>query len=107
MAITNKCILECLVKAKEKLKKGWCQRTYAVNKYGVSTAAESKDAAKFCALGSIYASTKSGLLAAKCRICLSRQIEKYNIAQFNDKPTTKKEDVIKVFNKAINALKKG
>ncbi len=75
----------------------WCQGLYAIDKYDINCNPKSEDAVKWCAEGAL----------SKCNVRFNKRQKLYdyvrsispkseNLIDFNDAPSRKKKDVIKV-----------
>ena len=102
---------DILNKAKELISNPnhWAKGSYAFNKQGKEVSYESNDACQFCALGAINKVSSSNPLslaryraAVSLRKCLPKDFNYVDV--FNDSPTTSHEDVLKLFDMAINRL---
>lgn len=99
-------VKKALVKARNLIKKGWTKKEYSRNKYGHAVKVDNQNACKYCVLGAFYK-------AANCTPEDTNEVYNHMVSHFqnstgivdiigyNDDKSTKKEDVIKLFNKTI------
>lgn len=96
---------------------GWCQGALARNKYRHEVDPTSKSAAKFCAFGAVHAAAGVKADASwdnefdqACGFLRDALPDEYaywrSVDSFNDKKTTKKDDVLDLFDRAIKLAKK-
>ena len=91
---------DVLVKARSLVEKGWTQGVAARNDYGYHVEPTDSDACYWCATGAIQAVLpKDVLFSDYCDLLASEA--PYDIVLFNDDADTTKEDILKVYDKAI------
>jgi hypothetical protein len=97
-----------LIKARRLLRKGWCQGAAARTKYGQACPGRSEHACEWCMDGSLWASCGpySTELRASCERMILQANRLRDIVKSNDKPRTKKEDVIRWMTNAIKYAKR-
>ncbi len=101
---------DLLIAGRARIERGWCQGTYARDDDGVQVYAEDLDypGLSFCALGAI------GEQISRCEgaaLILANHIPKdrryplnaRSVSWFNDDPSTTKEDVLALYDRAIAA----
>ncbi len=96
-------VLQALRKARALIAKGWTQGTFAKDRDGISVDVNDPDACRFCAAGAVLRVCGSGSLFDKV---LSGALGGL-FPRFNDLPTTKKSDVLRVFDEAIKKVRRG
>jgi len=93
-------------KAKSTVRKAWSQAGYyAEDDQGNPRSPTSPDATKFCVMG---ACERHGLNADRAMTLLEPLLPKSapnSVAVWNDRPTTKKKDVLSLFDRAIKKYK--
>jgi len=103
--------VKALREARRLIKKGWTRRAFARDKWRHSVASDSPRAACFCAEGAINRAV--ALAADPCTvkdqaiIQLKKHIPPYqpqNVVSWNDHPQRTKQEVVRVFTKAIQML---
>jgi hypothetical protein len=91
-------------------RKGWCRESFARNQYGASCLAESSEACSFCMHGALRAADKNGNTVYYAYQILTDILRsmgfRSGIYKYNDMSTTRKKDVISVFDKAIRKAKR-
>lgn len=102
----------------------WTQGTAARNAEGEITGTDKPDAVCFCSLGAIWAvggyfdpnfskKNASQVIAAEMELhneveeFIGYESEDYGIAEFNDNPNTKHDDVLALFDRTIARLREG
>lgn len=110
--------VEVLTKARALIEKGWTQGTNARQKNNRETSPQSKTACKFCAIGAMVREANLESLFSRDRRSLATRLDHAlakvhpefipdednslrAIAQFNDLPTTTKEQILEVYDHAI------
>lgn len=98
-----------LIKAQKYIKKGWTTSCSARDKHGNSVRAGSKKAVRWCAVGSVWAST-NGLYATQAFKFLKDAVvvsgsRVATVARWNDAKFRTKKQVLVLFNKAIELAK--
>lgn len=101
-----------LVKARNKIKKGWTQGVYARNVHGMVVPDSHPTAVSFCAIGAVCSLYKSGvappdLLKPLQSIIDNRSLGVYgspHLHVWNDMEGRTQQDVIDLYNKAIDCL---
>lgn len=111
---TNKLdIKNYLIQARELIQneKNWCKLAPARNKSGACTYLDSPEACKFCAIGALakVAEANNGrfhnnLVYSMTLDHLSKQLDWKSITEFNDDPKTTHQDILSLFDKAIQAI---
>lgn len=93
-----------LTKARELVKKGWCQDTYARDAKGNGVDYESRRAVSFCLTGAMFRARvpDEGFTIVRKLI----PYDGYSPVDFNDHHLTTKRDVVSVLTKAIKEAKK-
>lgn len=113
--------LQLLKKARAKIRRGWCQNSYARSRSGRDVKPNSEAACSFCVMGALYASLgydpgASGSAVPDEARNANRMAQNYLAAAvhdagypaaylvgFNDAPGRRKAHVLKVFDLAIRA----
>ena len=106
-------VAKVLTAARERLSKGWCQKSYAKDAAGRVVSAHSQKAVNFCIIGALDASVTGfdgrGNIMRSARVVVAEHIEKIcdlparTIAKFNDDPGRTHADVLDLMDKAIAA----
>ena len=96
-----KTIKQILIEAKAKIEQGWCQKTDAKDKFGNFVSADSYAAVCWCSEGAIISVV--GLNnQAEDTMDILRFITNCGIVKWNDAPERTKEEVLELFDKAID-----
>jgi hypothetical protein len=107
----RKLAVNVLVRAKARIQRGWCQRTYARDAKGVAVFPESEQAVEWCLSGSIDADRRSSAHSQNVAFDFLGEALKQKKGvfptTFNDSVRRKKEDIVKLLSKAIQIGKKG
>lgn len=106
MAMTK---LELLIKAREKIRQGWTQNVSARNSDNYPVNVDALEAVAWCALGAIWAvrGTYETQDDAERELCKTIDREyAYSIAEWNDKPGRTKEEVLDLYDRTINRVRK-
>ena len=112
----NKNVLPFLKKAKQRIEGGWCQNHCALDKHGDPVIPASKDAVRFCIVGSARATeldfeeSERFLLReeAYAYLCLGLPDHWRNqLPRWNDFDIRTKEEVLALFDKAIKMVEDG
>lgn len=104
-----------LLKARELISKGWCQKAFGRNELGRATPVNSPAACSFCLVGALESvdapqETKK-LLAESLPVgdLRPRRIDFLALTGiftgYNDRPTTTKDDVLKLIDTTLEKLK--
>jgi hypothetical protein len=93
-------VRETLTAALALLERGWCQRAFARNRYDVVVPEKSEFACKWCIAGALWASAPDIPTMNACR-ALVRSITRYDVTIYNDAPTTKQADAVRVVREAL------
>ena len=100
--------------ARDLLTKGWCKGAESMRIDGTRCEPDSRDAAQFCIMGSINRTSKSSneresmiasLLPFVPSNCSDPKTLGTRISRFNDNEKTTIEDVLTVFDDAMDSLK--
>lgn len=108
--------VEYLEKGLELIKKGWCQNAGARNKNGCSVSARSPEAVSYCMDGALYKTLNPYIdvdnkltISLRGRLYINAILRSKNylhsLITFNDTEGRTKEEVIDVFEKAIELAK--
>ncbi len=101
-------IKEDLIKAREKIEKGWCQGVNARDAQGEPTLAEYSGAVQFCVMGALIAVCGHYCpvhLSLFCRTLQGRD-HPWTVNAYNDHPSRTQEEVLALFDKAIALAEK-
>ncbi len=105
-------VRETLVAARALIEKGWCQGVYARDSSGLTTKVWGDQAVSFCAIGALFCvmdfmrgPDKDRVLIVCQRLLDSVCPALSNIVEFNDAAGRSKEDVLAVYDNAIQSLK--
>ncbi len=108
-----KTAVQILTETRELLsvRKRWTQRQMAKDYYGKSTLVHDKNAKCWCLLGAVFknmGSTPQRLITPflKRAIAMEGDRPALSIVRFNDTPTRKHEDILRVLDRAIELAKK-
>ena len=91
---------EVLVKARGLIEKGWTQKVGSRDIDGNVVFAKDSRASSWCASGAIWAVLPEDVLYSDYTDLLTRQAL-CDITQFNDDPNTTKNDILEIYDKAI------
>lgn len=106
-------IKQYLIEARELIRdeKNWCKKVPARNKKGISVYVDSPEACQFCALGALakvaeanHGRFENNLIYSMTLDYLSKQLDWRPITDFNDDPKTTHQDILSLFDKAIQEL---
>lgn len=97
---------QLLERAKCLIERGWCQGTYARDDRGFSVPTDFRTATCFCTLGALFrsAGVDDEKSFTRARASLDKVVARRGftyIPEFNDDPSTAKEDVLSAFDEAI------
>lgn len=100
---------EILTAAREKVRSGWCQHTFAVDKQGVAVTTDSPCATNFCATGAISAVGVTHEEYEESVSILRSNLPRYagdciSVQMFNDSRKTTRLKILGVFGRAIASL---
>ena len=104
---------DVLIKARTLIshKDNWIQQQYAEDKNGLVRAPRDPRACKFCAIGAIYAVIDDEIKKQNAIKALAQFADRWTseyedkiVVAFNDDEETTHEEVLEVYNKAIEAL---
>ncbi len=91
--------------------KSWCKKSPARNKRGIGVFVDSPEACQFCAIGALakvaeanHGRFENNLVYTMALDHLSKQLEWRPITDFNDDPKTTHQDILSLFDKAIQAI---
>jgi len=92
---------EDLIKAREKIEKGWCQRVTARNATGRAVPYNAPEAVCFCILGAVLAVTEYPTYSIETlfKALRARSVGSISLNAYNDSRT--KRDVLSLFDDAI------
>lgn len=97
--------IKMLVKARQLLRKGWCQWATARNAGGVWTGVRDCDAVAFCSYGAICAVGPNGIGSQPATAAIEATVDG-EITKFNDAPGRTKRQVIGAFTRTIKRLER-
>ena len=96
-----------LTRALKRIKKGWCQENYAIDKNGEDVDPCGDKAVAWCALGAIDSIIPNEFsIINDCEKTLLSMIKGNSISHWNDAKKRTKEEVVALFEKAIAKAKK-
>lgn len=92
---------EDLIKAREKIEKGWCQGVTARNAKGRAVSFNATEAARFCILGAVHAVTEYPAYSIEIlfKAMRAQGVGSISLNAYNDSRT--KRDVLSLFDDAI------
>jgi hypothetical protein len=112
--------LEILIRAQERIQKGWCKRHLAVDGAGISVDFLSPEAVRWCVIGALWAANGSSVNGAKnggkelgtVYALLTKTLvdEKdpvmllSELSTWQDHPDRRKDEVLALFDQAIKEL---
>lgn len=93
---------ENLRAAKAKIEQGWCQGFYAVDARGLKVSPYSKDAARYCIVGALWAVAGEDVgVVNRCCDLLSEAVGLRGVIGWQDAPDRTSEEVLALFGEAI------
>ena len=97
---------DILLEAKGAIAQGWCQKAIARTECGIPTTVDSRRAVEWCAVGAIRKTVRHFGEHRRVRLELDSmgalgEIVGDNISRWNDEPGRTQDEVVAVFNKAI------
>ena len=95
--------LKLLIDARALIEKGWCQRAFAKNKYGIKVTPHDPSAVCFCMVGAIKRFWSSQ--EYKACLCLADFTRPHSLLSWQDAPGRTKAEVLEVYDKAIAIAK--
>ena len=91
--------VQALREAREKVKKGWCQHAFAIDKHGLRVPRDSNSAVAFCMTGALDNATGASAY-------LYKAVRGDSVVDYNDSPRRTKAQVLAAFDRAIVLAKK-
>jgi hypothetical protein len=93
--------------ARSRIEQGWCQGDYACDRWGEQIGATSSGATGFCVLGAVQATGEDFPLDQRGLVetILEVVAENHDPVSFNDHPDRTKEEVLGLFDQAIERLR--
>ena len=100
---------EILIAAREKIERGWAQKTYAQSANGCNVKYSAPDAVCWCSVGAICA-VSDGVYASKRAMNIlaeTIEIDPSRLTEWNDAPDRTQDEVLIAFGWAIEASMEG
>jgi hypothetical protein len=94
---------EILIAARAKIEEGWCRKSYARDRQGNTVYSGNPAASSWCMAGAVAAAANNEELALREPFRLLDEVigNGGNIEAYNDAPERTKEEVLAIFDKAI------
>lgn len=110
MTMTRSLVHDLLVAARGYVERGWTQRHFAVAEDGRDVPARSKEACSWCALGAVQRASVDLPMANTDTVYVASQalakVAQRNMAIFNDMPERTQQEILDLFDKAIESYLK-
>ena len=107
-----KSVLEILKQGKERVTKGWVQHVLALTADGIACAGYATDAVSWCAVGALDVPPRDRILfpgvdnpSMRAYMFLERNVlDHQDLVEWNNDPKRTQEEVVDLFDRAINML---